>query len=73
MRLLIISVVLFAASVLSLAVLPAYVVKSFYFWQNLWVVHLHLNRVMFMALLAGAIVAFLCSRFDVVFLLSKGR
>ncbi len=64
MRLLIVSVVLFAASLFSLAFLPAYVVRDVNLRGHLWVVHLHLNRTVFIVLLAAAIVAFLFARFE---------
>jgi hypothetical protein len=64
MRLLIVSVVLLAASLFALAFLPAYVVRDVYLRGHLWVVHLHLNRTVFIVLLGASIVAFLFARFD---------
>jgi hypothetical protein len=64
MKLLIASISLFAASLLSVAFLPAYIVKDVSLHGNLWVLHLHLNRVIFIVLLVAAIAAFLFARFD---------
>jgi hypothetical protein len=65
MKLLMASIALFAASLLSLAFLSAYVVKDVYLHGHLWVLHLHyLNRVIFIVLLVAAIAAFLFARFD---------
>jgi hypothetical protein len=66
MRLLAVSGVLLAASFVSLALLPAYVVRNFHFLEKLWVFHVHLNRFMFCVLLAAAVLLFLFSRFEVV-------
>ena len=62
-----VSVVLFVTSLLSLAFLPARVVRDVYLRGNLWVIHLHLNRTAFIVLLAAAIVAFLFARFAFTF------
>lgn len=67
MKLLIVCVVLFGASLISLVFLPAYVVRDVYLRGNLWVLHLHLNRTVFIVLLAAAIVSFLLARFDFTF------
>jgi hypothetical protein len=64
MKLLIASIALFAASLLSLAFLPGYVVKDIYLHGNLRVLHLHLNTLIFIVLLLAAIAAFLFARFD---------
>ncbi len=66
MKLLIASIALFAASLLSLAFLPANVVKDVYLHGNLWVLDLHLSRVIFVVLLVAAIAAFLFARFELV-------
>lgn len=63
MKLLVASIALFAASLLSLALLPAYVVRNVSLRGNLWVFHLHPNRVAFIVLLLAAIAAFLFARF----------
>jgi hypothetical protein len=65
--LLIVSVALFAASLFSLAFLPAYMVKDVYLRGHLWVVHFHLNRTVFIILFVAAIVAFLFARFELTF------
>ena len=68
MNLLIASIALFAASLLSLAFLPANVVKGngLHLHGNLWVLDLHLSRVIFVVLLVAAIAAFLFARFELV-------
>jgi hypothetical protein len=67
MRLLIVSVVLLAASLFSLVFLPAYVVRDVYLHGHSWIVHLHLNRTVFIVLLTAAIIAFRFARFELVF------
>jgi hypothetical protein len=67
MRLLIVSAVLFAASLLSLAFLPAYLVTDLHLGEHLWVVHFHLNRTVFIILFVAAIIAFLFARFELTF------
>jgi hypothetical protein len=64
MKLLITSIALFAASLVSLAFLPAHLVKGVYLHGNLRILHFHLNRVIFIVLLLAAIAAFLFARFD---------
>jgi hypothetical protein len=67
MRLLIVSGLSLAASLLSLALLPAHFVTDFYFRERLWVFHIHLKYVVFCVLLVAAILLFLFSRFEVTF------
>jgi hypothetical protein len=66
MKLLIASVLLFTASLMSLAFLPAHAVRNVSFGGNFWVLHFHPNRVVFIFLLLAAIAAFLFARFDFV-------
>ena len=66
MKLLITSIVLLAASLLSLAFLPAYLVRDVYLRGHFWVLHLYLNRTVFVVLLVAAITAFLFARFQLV-------
>ena len=67
MKLLIVSVLLVGASLFSLAFLPAYVVRDIYLRGHLWIIHLHLNRTVFIVLLAAAVIAFLFARFELTF------
>jgi hypothetical protein len=64
--LLIASIALFAASLLSLAFLPAYAVRNVSLRGNLWALHFHPNRVMFIVLLLTAVATFLFARFNFV-------
>ena len=66
MKLLITSIALLAASVLSLVFLPTSVTRDVYLHDHYWVLHLHLNCAVFVVLLLAAIVAFLFARFDLV-------
>jgi len=66
MKLLMASVALFAASLLSLAFLPTNVVRNVSLRGNLWVLHLHPNHVVFILLLLAAIAGFLYARFNFV-------
>jgi hypothetical protein len=66
MKLLIASIALFTASLVSLAFLPSYAVRNVSLRGNLWVLHFHPNRVVFIFLFLAAIAAFLFAGFDFV-------